>query len=208
MSDLRARHHEATRREILDATQQLVVEVHGWTLSMADVAERAGVSRRTLYRYFSTKDELLEVASREWAAERQDELDFSIDDLAPLQQWMITQWRALADNLPAVLAQHTSPQGRELRERWLPRARRMTRDALTDLPIARDEREELADVLLAVLSSSMFLELVDRMGHAPERAAELVTWAARSIIQRAEADGEIRTLDHAGPTTPGARGAS
>lgn len=200
MSNLRERHHESTRRQILDATQQLVVEVHGWTLSMTDVAERAQVSRRTLYRYFSTKEELLEAASQEWTAERPDEVHFSIDDLAPLQRWLAAQWSALADNLPAVLAQHASPQGRELRERWLPRARRMTRDALTDLSIAPEQREELTDVLLALLSSSMFLDLVDRMGHTPERAAQLATWAARSIIDRVRADGEILTIDLSEPT--------
>jgi AcrR family transcriptional regulator len=191
MSDLRTRHHEATRQEILDATQQLVVEVHGWTLSMADVAERAGVSRRTLYRYFSTKEELLEAASQEWTTERDDELVFSIDDFAPLQSWMTDQWTALADNLPAILAQHTSPQGREMRLRWLPRARRMTRGALADLPISAQEREELADLLIAVLSSSMFLELVDRMGHEPDRAAQLVIWAVQALVERAEVAGAI-----------------
>lgn len=195
MSDLRTRHHEATRRQILDATQQLVVEVHGWTLNMSDVAGRAGVSRRTLYRYFATKDQLLEAASQEWAADGGADLRFSSDDLHGLQQYLVEQWRTLADNVPAVLAQHASPTGRQLRERWLVRARRLAADALTDVPVTASEREELVDLLLSVLSSSMFLELVERMGHQPDRAAQLATWVVHSIIERARADGGIHTLE-------------
>ncbi len=194
MSDLRTRHSEATRRQILDATQRLVVEVHGWTLSMSEVADRAGVSRRTLYRYFATKEELLEAASREWAADDGDHVAFSSDDLDGLQQYLIDQWRTLAANLPAVLAQHASPTGRRMRERWLLRARQLATDAMAGVPVTGREREELVDLLLALMSSSMFLELVDRMDHEPDRAAQLVTWVVDSLVERAREDGGIHTL--------------
>lgn len=55
-----------TRAEIFDAAIDLFVE-HGFdTTSMEDVASAAGVSRRTLYRYFATKDDIVFEAPRQW----------------------------------------------------------------------------------------------------------------------------------------------
>jgi AcrR family transcriptional regulator len=57
---------KGTRRQIVDAAYEAVT-VYGITrLSLADVAKRARLSRQTLYRYFPSKDSLLEaVVERE-----------------------------------------------------------------------------------------------------------------------------------------------
>ena len=53
-----------TSRRILDATAE-VMGRHGMSkLSLSDVAQEAGVSRPTLYRWFSSKEELIEAFSR------------------------------------------------------------------------------------------------------------------------------------------------
>lgn len=55
-----------TRAEIVDAAVDLFVE-HGFdSTSMSDVAAAAGMSRRTLYRYFATKDDIVFDAPRQW----------------------------------------------------------------------------------------------------------------------------------------------
>lgn len=64
----------------------------------------------------------------------------------------------------------------------------MTHSHLAHLSLTDDDRDELADLLLAIMSSRMFLELVDTMGHQPDRAAQLVTWAVDSLLTRAQAD--------------------
>ena len=46
-----------TRKAIVDATMRLVAE--GGSPSMADIAEAAEVSRRTIYMYFPTLEHLL-----------------------------------------------------------------------------------------------------------------------------------------------------
>ncbi|MGH3259142.1 MAG: helix-turn-helix domain-containing protein, partial [Streptosporangiaceae bacterium] len=46
-------------RVILDAAAALLAE-RGESVSMADIAEAAGVGRATVYRYFPTKDALLD----------------------------------------------------------------------------------------------------------------------------------------------------
>jgi AcrR family transcriptional regulator len=59
-SPLRAEQAEQTRARIVQAAVDLLAEGDAGDLSMAEVAERAGVSVRTVYRSFATKDDLLD----------------------------------------------------------------------------------------------------------------------------------------------------
>jgi AcrR family transcriptional regulator len=56
------RHSVADR--MLDAAQRLVMHTGARRLSLTDVAARAGVSRPTLYRYFASKEELIEALGK------------------------------------------------------------------------------------------------------------------------------------------------
>jgi AcrR family transcriptional regulator len=55
---LRERNAELTRRLIVDTAISLFIETGYETTTMENVAEAAGIGTSTLYRYFSTKDEL------------------------------------------------------------------------------------------------------------------------------------------------------
>jgi AcrR family transcriptional regulator len=59
-SPLRAEQAEQTRERIVQAAVDLLSEGDAHDLSMAEVAERAGVSVRTVYRSFAGRDELLD----------------------------------------------------------------------------------------------------------------------------------------------------
>jgi AcrR family transcriptional regulator len=58
-----------TAATIVAAARQTIAERRGRKLSLSAVAARAGVSRPTLYRWFPTRDDLLEAVA---AAEQQD----------------------------------------------------------------------------------------------------------------------------------------
>ncbi|MCV7089518.1 TetR/AcrR family transcriptional regulator [Mycobacterium interjectum] len=49
---------------ILDAAQRLVFRAGARKLSLSDVAARAGVSRPTIYRYFASKEELIDALGK------------------------------------------------------------------------------------------------------------------------------------------------
>src|SRR5436190_23405394 len=66
---LRQRHHELTRELILRTVAELVEEDGASELAVPEVARRSGVSLRTVYRYFPTRDELL-AAAGEWIADQ------------------------------------------------------------------------------------------------------------------------------------------
>lgn len=68
----RAQAVEDTRDRILQAMVDLWLERHFDDITLNDVADRAEVSRQTVFRQFGTKEELLAAAAR-WAAPRMDE---------------------------------------------------------------------------------------------------------------------------------------
>jgi hypothetical protein len=48
---------------------------------------------------------------------------------------------------------------------------------------------DLSDLMIVLLSSSTFVELVDRLGHTPDDAARIAAWGAEAIVERARRDG-------------------
>ena len=68
MSDLVNRRAAQTRAEIVDASIALFAAQGFDATSMEQVADAAGVSRRTIYRYFPTKDDLVFESPRQWLA--------------------------------------------------------------------------------------------------------------------------------------------
>lgn len=58
-TSVREEYKEQTRTRILDAAVALIEEAGGSPLTMSAVAERAGVTDRTVYRHFETRDALV-----------------------------------------------------------------------------------------------------------------------------------------------------
>ena len=58
---------ESSRLQIIDAASKLVVEQNFYDVCMKEIAVRAGVSRATLYRYYSTKEQIFIDAAAIWA---------------------------------------------------------------------------------------------------------------------------------------------
>jgi AcrR family transcriptional regulator len=68
------------RRQAMLAGARAVFERHGWAgFSMAEVAERAGVVKGTLYLYWATKEELLLALLEALLGEWLDDLDARLD---------------------------------------------------------------------------------------------------------------------------------
>lgn len=63
-----------TRRGILDAARDLVSEGGFATAQVSEVARRAGVATGTIYRYFSSKEELCRQIFREVSSQEMDRL--------------------------------------------------------------------------------------------------------------------------------------
>lgn len=66
MPSLIERRHQQTRTAIADAAVALFIEQGFVETTMDDVAAAAGVSRRTVYRHFPSKDDLVFEQPRRW----------------------------------------------------------------------------------------------------------------------------------------------
>ena len=106
----RATNKEARRRALLDAARQLYAEHGVDNTRMEDVAALAGCTRRTLYAYFDSWDDLclqvfIEDTRGRWA--RQTAAMDAVDTgLAKLRAWGEAHWRYSKQN-PAHLALQT-----------------------------------------------------------------------------------------------------
>jgi AcrR family transcriptional regulator len=186
--DLRERQRVATRDQIIQAVHEVLIDEHPATLSMPQVAERAGMSLRTLYRYFPTKEALIDAASSSF--ETPASVVGGRIDVATLPEYLRASWRGFTESIAAVRSQHLTPAGRALRERRTPRNRKLVAAAMEEEGIEPDPR--LVDLVLALTSSSMYLELCDRLGHPDEEAADLAAWTVGAVLDRVRRDGAIR----------------
>jgi AcrR family transcriptional regulator len=79
------RHTEATRMAIVEAAAELFVDRRQDGFSVQDVADRAGLTHRTIYRYFPTRHELIGAAAQHLAPGFGEE---SFGDISTVEEWI------------------------------------------------------------------------------------------------------------------------
>jgi AcrR family transcriptional regulator len=184
--DLRDAHQTETRRRIVQAVTDLLAEEHPSAISVPAVVARSGISRATIYRHFPTKEALLD-ASAHGIDERTREW---LGDDAPvpgrnMREFIRRAWTELADHLPALRASQLPGLGRELRRR---RGIRRHADAVAGMQVFgidtdTDLGRRVVRLTLALSSSSMLLEQLDRMGMEVDTAADDVVWAIETLAR-------------------------
>jgi AcrR family transcriptional regulator len=80
----RKRDPEGTREAILEAAREVLAQDGKEGLSVAQVAQRAGVNRGTAYQHFQTREQLIE-ATATWVSEKLYEAVFGGQPVAPDQ---------------------------------------------------------------------------------------------------------------------------
>jgi AcrR family transcriptional regulator len=185
-----------TRKAIVAAAAQLLAQ--GKTPSVAEVAEAADVSRRTVYMYFPTLEQLLVDAallsvSRDTVDAAIDAMDASDDVEARVEQMTRVVQRQFGA---------TEQQGRTLlrltvdsgaadgpsdvprrgyrRVEWIERAIAPLRGRLDD---ARLER--LVSALAMVIGWEAMIVARDIRALSLEEAEEVSAWAARALVRAA-----------------------
>jgi AcrR family transcriptional regulator len=181
-TDLRTVHRDDTRRVILQAFLDLLEDESPVSLSVPDVAARAGVSVRTLYRYFPNKDALVTGANEWFSTRAQQMIGNRVLGLEDLGVYLEGVWTAFSENIAAVRTQHTSAGGREFRARRT-ESTRQTIDAALPAAIPAERRDDVVDLVAALVSSSMFFELVERLGHPPAEAAAMAAGLVRLLVE-------------------------
>lgn len=181
--DLRRRRAEVSRQAIRDAVAQLLLTEHPSTLRIPAVAAIAGVSVRTVYRYFPTKQDLIDDVAQVQQRRADALVNGREDMLDSPERYLTALWSDFEDDLAAVRAQHLSPLGAELRANRLEKFRGDLANRLDKhFPDASaKDRTDLGDLIIMVTSSAAFLELHTRLGHSGPDAARLAWWAASAM---------------------------
>jgi AcrR family transcriptional regulator len=181
---LQVEHVERTRTRIVDAVVRLATERNDVDFTMPEVARASGVSLRTVYRYFPTRQSLIDAVAAvgdRVAASNLPEAAFELSDLEP---WLRQAWEHLLEREAFIRAQHASPNGAGVRRARIPYFRDVTRALLErEAPgIAPEVRDDVVDTILLLVSSSSMFEMLDVLEVPVERAARLVTDAVRALI--------------------------
>jgi len=92
---------------ILDAAGRLVLSVGARKLSLSDVATLAGVSRPTIYRYFASKEDLIEALGAKVRRRFDAAMERAMSGVTGL-----ARWEAAIDVVVTFLEDH--PPGRQL----------------------------------------------------------------------------------------------
>jgi AcrR family transcriptional regulator len=171
-----------TRERILGAVADLLEAGRADELTVPAVAEASGVSLRTIYRYYPTREELLEAAGR-WIG---DELlrhpyPSDLDEVADRYQEGAKDFdqrpglvRALAFSQ---LGQHV--RGYRRRER-LEAIGRALRQELTNLG---ESELRQAEAVLAYLHNMLaYTTLREETGLSGDEIGEAIGWAIRTLI--------------------------
>lgn len=189
--DLRRRRAEVSKQAIRDAVAEILLVEHPSTLSIPAVAAAAGVSVRTVYRYFPTKQDLIDDVA-EIQQRRADAIMNGRDDLFDRPgEYLAAMWTDFERHVEAIRAQHLSPLGHEVRAHRMEKLRSEMHIRLAKAfpDTSEQDRKDLGDVIMTVMSSATFLDLHTRLGRSGPEAARLAWWAVVAMQRQFKNDG-------------------
>ncbi len=198
-----------SRAALLDATRELITEGGFDALTMAAIAERAGVSRRSVYLHFTTRAEL--VTALFGRLNETEEIGASLQRVwaSPDAVTALAEWgRHLARIHPRILpvmqaaerARHVDPDAADLwragQRRWLTGARR-----LADW-LAREDRlaepwtpATAADMIWSLMSPDLLNRLLHERRWSPKRIGDHLAVLLTSTFARNQ-EGPSHVCDH------------
>jgi len=179
---LRDEHGAVTRERILSAVAKLVERGELNDLTMPDVAAASGVSLRTIYRYYQTREELIEAAGR-WIGKEllRHPYPQNLDEVADLFEVGCPDF----DKRPGLVrALALSQLGRRVRSHRrserLGAISKALRDELPDAPQAELRR---AEAVLAYLHNVLaYTTLREESGLDGEEIGRTIAWAIRTLV--------------------------
>ena len=185
----RERQRRRTRKAIIDATVALLAQ--GETPSVAEIAEAADVSRRTVYLYFPTLEHLLADAALEAARglvepqfEERGDAGERVEALVRAVQQGFAETEALGRTIIrlTVGAGDSSSAGAVPRRgyrrvEWIELALEPLRDTLPP-----DRFERLVSALTLLIGWEPMIVLQDIRALSAAEAEEVCVWAARTLL--------------------------
>jgi AcrR family transcriptional regulator len=176
-SSLRDQQVDLTRDLIMRAFQRLLQNDHPDAITYPQVAEAAGVSLRTVYRYFPTRVDLLESAAA-WLAELTGGVQWqdprTVEDLA-----------GAVPEMGRIFDEHTNVfralAGDELQGRRREAVAAAVAEVSGNLP--PDEARRAEAILGYIRSGRAWLVLHDHYGLDGDEIVSALDWAASTLLE-------------------------
>jgi AcrR family transcriptional regulator len=192
---LREKQKRLTRELILGAAADEIVEKGIGQLSLQDVAERAGVSNKTLYNHFDNRETLLGELGR-WADELTSERGGPVDlpdDLRALAAVIPAAWRSweMLGTVFEALVQIWASEGVEQIEYYADDERRHSlavRAAVSSVrpDLADDQVAAIGGLIRTLGNPDVWRRMTTRYGATTERGGQAVAWAVGLICDALE----------------------
>jgi AcrR family transcriptional regulator len=195
----RAAQRRRTRRAIVEATSRLLVA--GADPSINDIAAAADVSRRTIYTYFPTLDQLLldaTIGAMNVDVEAAIDASGEPDVRARIATLVAVLSEGMADSLPLgrklirltvdAPSAGDGPRRGYRRVGWIEQALEPIRPRLSP-----DRFERLVSALSVVIGWEAFIVLFDVRGLSADQARETLTGAAVTLVDAALAQAGAGT---------------
>ncbi len=181
-STLREKQAEQTRERIVEALFEQVLDTQRNDFSIAEVAERAGVSERTVYRYFPTREDLIGAVDARYAELSTPAPPKSLSDF-PRHVDELYGW--FADNASMVEAAHVAGLGRELHRRARARRGEIARREMEKMfaPLPARERRMLFAIVRCMFGSAIWRAMREEVGLSDDEAREAATWVAKLLVE-------------------------
>ena len=186
---IRERQRAVTRDAIRDAAIEVASEAGFAAMTMDKVAERAGVSASTVYRYFADRDTLL-AAIMQWNDERvRFSAPSTADEIAGVYERLMADFDSTRDLIRAIVIARVGQD-----PAWTGRQERLdTLSALLDDVTDRLEPEEaeLGKAVIVYLAGGLaWLTMADESGLDGAQAGRAAGWAIRTLIADLRARNE------------------
>jgi AcrR family transcriptional regulator len=175
---------------LLEALLAEIAEKDVEDLQIADVAARAGIAVRTVYRHFPTKEALLDAFWEWWISER-----FGVPDDRAVRpdtfpDYLRRIYEAFDRTEPVMRAFIYSRAGRELRDRTRHRRIKMIDDTLRDAvaPMPPEDRGRVLAVFQTLLSVTTWHTLRHFRGLSGADAGDAIAWVASVLLEELRRD--------------------
>lgn len=178
---LRERRRIETETSLLDEALRLIAEDGVDELTMAAVAERAGVSLRTLYRHFPDRASLLTAALARHDRSVPFESPTRPDQIGAVYGAVFPRFDETPEIVQAVVTARLSGS-----VRWESRSNRV-RDIEQALSLAcdrlpREEAENATAVVVYLANALAWLSLRDESGLDGRRSGAAIAWAIDTLV--------------------------
>ena len=176
---LRETHLQATRNRILDALAELLNECHPASISVPDVARRAGVGVATVYRHFPKKMDLFD----SYALRNAEDAPELSDDVSGGDRL-----RAIASNFAKresyYRIERFGPTIDEIRDRRRQLNFQQWNDALDEYrpDLSPAERDRICRTVTGLFTPWTYISLRDEGALSPDEAVEALVTAVEAVF--------------------------